>query len=1437
MDTRLLIFCLALVLLCVGTVAAGSGDQQHVIIVMKERPAQGSDAAELASFATESQRDVVSSIKSMGAGEVTQLWSLNAVAATLTEDQVRQIAARRDVAQVVLDRIITLDLLTEPEEAGKGERGIRFYRPTLDQIESINPSYPDDEDIAWGVSWIEAPEVWANGYDGTGVTVAVVDTGIYAEHPDLAGKVVGWDDLVNGQLQPYDDNGHGTHCAGTVAGTGASGTITGVAPGVDLIGIKVFNAEASGTTSTVIRGVERAVELGADVISYSGGAREFLEFWRYDVIDTPEGIDQTIEVFNDNDGFDPSFILLWVETPRYADLDLTLRTPEGTVYPGVDCDWYSEPRTPENGMVKFMGDEALAAGNWTLNVDVPSLNRSNNVWFSGRGDDLDNILYQRFDLSDYFGQLNSATFEINTWYDIEEDFDYGYLEVYNVEWDTWDTLLEFTGDGRGIYTADLSDYLWQQDGQYTLTYIDLRLRYETDSSDVWMGWYVDWMAIPEIGFYDDASGDGGWTPDPGDGWSRILEEYPIWLEGLIYYTDNGTSIQSQSVNGIVENGTVFVTSAGNDGTYGLRTIGGPAAAEKAIAVGATGYEEDYISYFSSRGPSGWGVQERLKPDVVAPGSSVLSTSRSGGYTTMSGTSMAAPHVSGLAALLLQANSTLSPDDVRTAITQTAVDLGPVGPDTDYGYGRVSAWAAVNASTPLQPPVYNAPTLYAGFGYNYLKPYEANSITAISWNNTPLADETILFRVWNSTNEPVNTTVMTNASGMVTASFVPATGRYDYMVNDTHGNSVTGGISGYTQYQQETLLIDTPQKTYNALVNATVPVQYTIVDPMTMEPYAGDVRMVVYSGYGPHMTEYFNQTLTPVNGTIETEINGSLITNGWAEISLKPLANETQILNAGSLNFYQYDTISQEVTPSVSWATRGGNATLLVKQYSSLESRPVPDGLYQLPIIWIYEAEVRSLSDTFPEETARLLAGEIDRATPESQKFFAEIQNQQESIQYISFQSKNGIGTFTSSVPEGAYVGLIVYEYDYGPYYETTEQNYEIISLILVDMNPFMYHSSAPFAEPKRDLSIWGDWQGAYSSDEKSIVPGNEMNITCFLQNAETGAPMSGTVYLYTSDQSAQIVTGSNGYGYATFHASVRFPSSEYYNGLQVVALSGDAYDYTYVYPQTGLGMVTGAYQSGIIAGDAWIEDDSGDTIPMSGIFEVGRQDIFYSDHGDYQESSVAATLSSKYITGMGEFMGSVPYGSYVLKLFMKSYFQGQGSWTWYSSVIGATPLIVENPPRAYYQTAGVKTINVRMNTPQAGVPVYLTYDIYRPYAQSDYESDSGGVDVRQTDVSGRATLTMNVPENSYLRWEIGGGTPDRVFTTLSGYSIQDTPVEIRGDLNGNGHVDIGDVSRVAWMAAGLTPVDMRADFNGDDKVDGADAALIAYYYVGKIKVL
>ncbi|SDZ07741.1 Serine protease, subtilisin family [Saccharopolyspora shandongensis] len=120
------------------------------------------------------------------------------------------------------------------------------------------------------VPQIGAPEAWAAGYDGSGVKVAVLDTGIDASHPDLVNQI---DDKVS--FAPDEDtsdvNGHGTHVASTIVGTGAAsdGTYKGVAPGADLIVGKVLSNDGFGQDSWVLAGMQWAAESGADVVSMS----------------------------------------------------------------------------------------------------------------------------------------------------------------------------------------------------------------------------------------------------------------------------------------------------------------------------------------------------------------------------------------------------------------------------------------------------------------------------------------------------------------------------------------------------------------------------------------------------------------------------------------------------------------------------------------------------------------------------------------------------------------------------------------------------------------------------------------------------------------------------------------------------------------------------------------------------------------------------------------------------------------------------------------------------------------------------------------------------------------------------------------------------------------------------------------------------------------
>lgn len=151
---------------------------------------------------------------------------------------------------------------------------------------------------------------------------------------------------------------------------------------------------------------------------------------------------------------------------------------------------------------------------------------------------------------------------------------------------------------------------------------------------------------------------------------------------------------AQAVNWAVGKGASVVVAAGNYGGDGEGIIT-PACASKAIAVGAVD-DKDERQLWSSYGTA---------IDVMAPGVDILSsipcavagTCPSAGYGWWGGTSMAAPHVTGLIGQLIQAQPSLTTSEVYTIVTNTAVDIGTAGEDSETGYGRVNAEAAIAAA--------------------------------------------------------------------------------------------------------------------------------------------------------------------------------------------------------------------------------------------------------------------------------------------------------------------------------------------------------------------------------------------------------------------------------------------------------------------------------------------------------------------------------------------------------------------------------------------------------------------------------------------------------------------------------------------------------------------------------------------------------------------
>ncbi|MEH2300716.1 MAG: S8 family peptidase [Nostoc sp.] len=152
---------------------------------------------------------------------------------------------------------------------------------------------PDLGGNNWGADLVKAPEAWAHGYTGKGVVVAVVDTGVDYNHEDLkdniwtnpkeiagngkdddgngyADDIHGWN-FVDNTNNVLDDNGHGTHVSGTIAGENNNYGVTGIAYDAKIMPVKVLDDSGSGSFNSISKGIRYAVDNGANVINLSLG--------------------------------------------------------------------------------------------------------------------------------------------------------------------------------------------------------------------------------------------------------------------------------------------------------------------------------------------------------------------------------------------------------------------------------------------------------------------------------------------------------------------------------------------------------------------------------------------------------------------------------------------------------------------------------------------------------------------------------------------------------------------------------------------------------------------------------------------------------------------------------------------------------------------------------------------------------------------------------------------------------------------------------------------------------------------------------------------------------------------------------------------------------------------------------------------------------------
>ena len=239
-----------------------------------ERRAAVIDALRTAASST--QQDLLSALRAAAAqgraADIRPLWITNAIAARITPDLLAEILARPEVASLALDHPLGSSVLEKQPQPD----GSQAPRST-----------------ACGLTAVHAPDAWAAGYTGQGVTVGVIDTGLCLTHPDIAdhlwtnpGEVPanGIDDDNNGYTDDIhgwnfetdtntltDSQGHGSHVTGTLAGDGTQGTQCGMAPDAGVMTLK-FRGDLAGESSVWLA-MQYAIENGAEVLNGSLGWR------------------------------------------------------------------------------------------------------------------------------------------------------------------------------------------------------------------------------------------------------------------------------------------------------------------------------------------------------------------------------------------------------------------------------------------------------------------------------------------------------------------------------------------------------------------------------------------------------------------------------------------------------------------------------------------------------------------------------------------------------------------------------------------------------------------------------------------------------------------------------------------------------------------------------------------------------------------------------------------------------------------------------------------------------------------------------------------------------------------------------------------------------------------------------------------------------------